>query len=385
MDTIIARSDVEAFSHIPDLFKSDAAANTLDYIFNYLGHKSLLIVKENGRIFQIKLRPSRLGAHYVDYLPSNLKHKENIRILGCIAKEFDESKPDDDMVTLNIFQKYGTDVDDGIYFVSPTDSLILRKDLTDPWIHVVRSRTLPITTKSHAFLPILAMSSHRDYRDVPIVDYDDYLFIEDAQRGTPEFTDADVNLAWETKRSLAVFRGSSTGCGWTAATNTRLAAVKLSKTAPTLLDAQLTKITAMEKFHIDAGPGFVSRSDFKTGTPIDFVRFSDYKYILHIDGNVAAYRLAKTMLLGSVILLVESGSTLWFQHHMKPGVHYIPIKEDLSNLLAAIKWCQANDVLCKQIAQQGRALAKWVLTPETVRRELAIATRLAKFEAIWGT
>ena len=35
-------------------------------------------------------------------------------------------------------------------------------------------------------------------------------------------------------------------------------------------------------------------------------------------------------------------------------VHYIPIKEDLSNLLEKIKWCRENDSKCKEIARNAR-------------------------------
>ena len=36
--------------------------------------------------------------------------------------------------------------------------------------------------------------------------------------------------------------------------------------------------------------------------------------------------------MGSVILLVDSPYTLWFQDKLKEYEHYVPVKDDLSNL-----------------------------------------------------
>ena len=59
----------------------------------------------------------------------------------------------------------------------------------------------------------------------------------------------------------------------------------------------IRKITKNMKVHKTRRAGYVSSKLYKEATPMKFERFSDYKYILQIDGNVAAYRLAKTMLL----------------------------------------------------------------------------------------
>ena len=40
---------------------------------------------------------------------------------------------------------------------------------------------------------------------------------------------------------------------------------------------------------------------------------SNHKYILNIDGHVKAFRLGNELRMGSVILLVDSPYTLWFQ------------------------------------------------------------------------
>ena len=92
---------------------------------------------------------------------------------------------------------------------------------------------------------------------------------------------------------------------------------------------------------------------------VDYVSMHDqtsYKYIVHIDGHVAAYRLSKELSFGSVILKVDSlyDYQLWFLQWFKPWIHYIPVKKDLSDLAERITWCKRNDSKCKSIAENAR-------------------------------
>ena len=85
-----------------------------------------------------------------------------------------------------------------------------------------------------------------------------------------------------------------------------------------------------------------------------------YKYIIHVDGHVSAYRLTRELYSGSVILLVKSYNNykLWLTPLLKPWVHYIPINKDLSDLISKIDWCINNDIKCKKIASNALKLAK---------------------------
>jgi hypothetical protein len=218
------------------------------------------------------------------------------------------------------------------------------------------------------------MSGHKDYLDVPIVNYDDL----DIIKGKTTWNDSKIELDFSKKKSMAVFRGGSTGCGWTAETNPRLNAVQLSKQHPDLLDAQLTTITSTMKIHKTRRAGRVNSKEFRVGSRISFEEQSHYKYILHLDGNVGAYRLAQWMLLGSTILLQESGSTLWFQYHMKPWTHYVPINDELNDLIEKIKWCQTHETECRTMAHNARTLALKVLTKESLYKELDHAIETAR-------
>jgi hypothetical protein len=94
---------------------------------------------------------------------------------------------------------------------------------------------------------------------------------------------------------------------------------------------------------------------------------SKYKYIIHVDGNVNAYRLLATMLTGSLILRVTSQYTSWVDHMMQHKVHFIPVKADLSDLLDVIRWCRQNDDKCREIANNGMEFARSILSKKYIQ------------------
>ena len=81
---------------------------------------------------------------------------------------------------------------------------------------------------------------------------------------------------------------------------------------------------------------------------------SEYKYIVHVDGHVSAFRLSLELSMGCVILLVDSPWKIWYRDLLKEGEHYVSVKSDLSDLIEKIKWCRANDAECEKIAKNAR-------------------------------
>jgi hypothetical protein len=53
----------------------------------------------------------------------------------------------------------------------------------------------------------------------------------------------------------------------------------------------------------------------------------------------------------------ETEKFQWFYSGLKPFVHYIPIREDLGDLIEKIKWARENDEKVKQIAIRGQQFA----------------------------
>ena len=120
----------------------------------------------------------------------------------------------------------------------------------------------------------------------------------------------------------------------------------------------------------------VMNTSLLSGEKMSMVDQSEYKYIIHIDGNVNAYRLLTTMLTGSLILRVKSQYTSWFEHMIHgfdidtpediQNKHFIWIKEDLSNLFSVIQWCNKNESICKILSKQCLKLANKISSNEFI-------------------
>lgn len=239
---------------------------------------------------------------------------------------------------------------DGVYLFSLTDAVILRKDGREPWPLVTGDRKLEDRYNFDSFIPIFAYSGQEGYWDIPIPTYDD-LFTTPLEA---------YELKWSNKKTVAVFRGSSTGCGITPETNQRL---KLATMKSSLLDVGITKYTEQLKFDAIEKLGKPKKVE-PVVEPISMEEQSRYKYIIHVDGNVVAYRLLNSMLTKSLILRVKSEYIHWTDHLMKPGQHYIEINSDLSDLKDKIDWCRTHDKECEKIANTGYEFAKSVLDDE---------------------
>jgi Glycosyl transferase family 90 len=210
-------------------------------------------------------------------------------------------------------------------------------------------------------------------RSIIETEHDDILF------PTRDFIDVVYNrdslikksrCDYTNKKPVAVFRGSITGNDRTI-NNIRVQAKILSLKYPSYFNYDL--VNTYKLYIFEPGVGFVhtliddkriyddAKSDW-----IDMYDLFDYKYILHIDGFVAAWRMTFEMFSMSVILKVDSPWVEHYYKHLKPWVHFIPIKSDLSNLISTIEWCRDNDDVCHTIAKNAYQFAIENFTKENL-------------------
>ena len=333
----------------------DALANTLKYIFD-LNHACYLICIIDSKATCYKLPGKALPKMYENTINKTLKRKHlfgkntTYRVMQCIMRPVKkvESTADELITFLN---NLGYMLPDGAYIWTASDSMILKKDRSGPW-PMIGDTTLKLGSK---FIPLLAYSGHTEFWDVPVINFDDMQY---GNKATPP-----AFVEWETKKPIAVFRGTTTGCGYTAETNMRL---KLSTMRSPDLDVGIVKHTNQMKFDPKEGLGTINPSAFPTVPLMPMSEQANYEYMIHIDGNVAAYRLLGTMMTGSLILKVDGPYTLWIDHLLKPLKHYVPVKADLSDLVEVVEWCKKHDAKCKKIALAGYEFAKNALTKDYI-------------------
>lgn len=259
------------------------------------------------------------------------------------------------------------EVPDVEFFINKRDFPVLTRDGTEPYHNIWDTEDKPLVSHAYdKYAPVLSMVTSSKYADIPIPTYEDWTMIQSSNDiQFPEARDYSqtVNKEWSTKRNTAVFRGSSTGCGVTVATNPRLKLAHLSwLTQPDdngvpFLDAGITKWNLRPRKI--AGQKYLRTIDI-TSLPFGLVsklsrtEQSNYKYIVNVDGHVSALRLSFELGMGSVILRVGSQWEIWYTKYLVPYEHFVPVKQDLSDLITQIKWCRANDSKCEQIALNAR-------------------------------
>jgi hypothetical protein len=361
--------------------------NTLKYVCEYLHHQSYMLCINNNDVLLCKLEMGTTAPVFKrilndasrniknnkqitdkqrktiqNYTPSGWDDDddwEGVRVMQCVVKKYDNKKNEHNEY-LDLIK--GLDLPNGVFILNLTDAIILRNDGKSPFTMVTGKIDLDPEYKFDKHLPILSMSGQRNYLDIPIPNYDD---IANFYKPTP-----NTKTNWSDKKiAKAVFRGGPTGCGYTEKTNMR---IKLAMMKSPLLDVQLsgkgpTIDSQSIRFDPKYGLGMLNTGIKSSNSFLTMADQSHFKYIIHVDGNVNAYRLLTTMMTGSLILRVTSQYTSWADHMMKHMVHYVPVKADLSDLLGVIEWCKKNDDVCKRIANTGMEFAKSVLNKEYIR------------------
>lgn len=333
----------------------------------YMSNVTTMIKRFRLHIDQLTGRP-RTGASDLEQYKSKLKKYQTLppykwRANNCILRFDSKVKDTGHAIMYNLFEELCQEraVPDIDIFVNRRDFPIITNDQTEAYNHIFGTKKQPLLSHSYdKYCPILSMVTTSRNADIPIPTGDDWT--REQSKQSKFFTDnctqhRKFTTPWVEKKEIAVFRGATTGCGVTIETNQRLKLAYLGTQHKDLLDAGVTKFNARPRKL--EGSKYLQTIDVKNiGLPI--VNFmtpeeqSTHKYIVHVDGHVAAFRLGLEMSMGSCILKADSPYRMWFSHMIEPWVHYVPVKRDLSDLIERIEWCKKHDSRCKKIAENAK-------------------------------
>jgi len=267
------------------------------------------------------------------------------------------------------------------FFLNRRDFPIITKNKSEPYYDLWDSYDYPLVSHNYdKYIPILSMSKTDIFADILIPTHEDWSRIQSVENKwfckSYRSCEENVEIKWEDKQNVAVFRGSSTGNGVTIDTNQRLKIAYLSYLKKIdksdnlpYLDAGITKWNLRIKKLMNIPE--LTVVDIHS-LPFDLVPFMSieeqckYKYIVHIDGHVSAFRLSLELKMGNVILLVDSGWKMWYSDLLKPYVHYVPVANDLSDIYEKIRWCKLNDDKCKEIVLNAKKFYETYLQKDGV-------------------
>jgi hypothetical protein len=262
------------------------------------------------------------------------------------------------------------------FFINLRDFPLLKNDLSEPYEEIYNSTNKKMEKQFifKNYTPVLSRSTTDKFADIAIPTEDDIyrisnkIFPDKCKNSYTKSNITDVEIKWENKLNEAIFMGQATGCGITINDNMRLKAAYLSLKYPQYLKAGITGWNKRLKKNKNKPLQIINPNDFefKKADKMSRKDISKYKYQLEIDGHVSPFRMSFDMSYNSVLLIVKSKYKMWFSDLLKPYVHYIPIKNDLSDLIDQIKWCTNNDDKCKKISKNAMDFYNKYLTKDGI-------------------
>jgi len=134
---------------------------------------------------------------------------------------------------------------------------------------------------------------------------------------------------------------------WAGNINSPLADVIESKTRPQLFSIGSKHNYDFDIRHIGPENGQIPKHDLNY---LSINKITFYRYLLDIGGNGYSGRLKYLMFSRRPILIIERKYVEYFYEDLIPFQHFIPVKEDLSDLLEMAQWLKNHKEEAEEIA-----------------------------------
>lgn len=181
---------------------------------------------------------------------------------------------------------------------------------------------------------------------------------------------ADIENYLKTAGSLETIgrtQPTTDKAGWVGNIYSPMADVPEFKTRPLLKEMGDKNPSLMEIIHVSpVGGQIVSVQNYMTLE--DQVR--RYKFLIDIGGNGYSGRFKMLLWSGRPVLLVKRRYIEYFYKHLVPYQHYIPVKEDLSDLLEQVQWCRSHPQQASEIGANALLFAKEHFSLENILRNV---------------
>jgi hypothetical protein len=211
-----------------------------------------------------------------------------------------------------------------------------------------------------AKMPILSMTQSAAHMNIL---YPDTMFLYWNGRRLPDhvwyrpptdYSRLHSAIPWRKRIPKLYWRG--TVAGWKSNSRGRL--VILGRLHPHLIDALPQRLVndAWTEHVTQSEGGWTDFSDaMRRGSPGNATEIFSYKYVIntHGNGNDWSNRFRSLLSTGAVVFKQESSLYEFWEWGLKPWVHYVPVRRDLSDLPKLLEWAQQNDSEAMRIAQAG--------------------------------
>jgi len=106
-----------------------------------------------------------------------------------------------------------------------------------------------------------------------------------------------------------------------------------------------------------------------TGNKMAMEELANFKYHIDIGGEGGTSEhnspgMLEKLALPGLLFHHVSGGVDWYHEHLVPWVHFVPVKEDLSNLREQFEWAEKNKEKAQKIAKEGTDFVRRMGMPE---------------------
>ena len=273
-----------------------------------------------------------------------------------------------------------------VLFYNRRDFPVITSDRTEPYKTIYgKDKDLGSEyPKDKPFVPIIGYCNYKGYEDILVPNYADWRLVNPG-RYYPSSCSGEVSTnystkPWDEKINEVIFRGSATGCGINAQTNKRIAVAELAQDND-VLNAKLTGLNNRDKIYGREGEEVLIgryEGNIKNTSSEDRMSplvQSGYKYVLHIDGHVAAYRLGRELDYNSCILKMNGYEDykLWFSDKLVPydeeernEDEAVVVNVKLDGMMSQIESIMNKDEISKKIAKNAKNLYNRIMTRDNM-------------------
>lgn len=194
----------------------------------------------------------------------------------------------------------------------------------------------------------------------------------------------EVDIPWDQKRNVGVFRGATTGnvnqrlpMRERCLENQRCQLVLMYHNS-SFVDAKFTNVLKQSKLPTEFDGITMTGSRFQLDELLEF------KVLIFLEGNDVSSGLKWGLYSNSVVLINKPSVSSWaMEELLEPWVHYVPLKDDLTDAETQIKWVIEHDREAKEIAIRGQLWIHDLLFDEHSERDNAAINQeiFSRYEA----
>lgn len=169
------------------------------------------------------------------------------------------------------------------------------------------------------------------------------------------------------RHNRIIWRGSLSGPDYptrsSCASFPRFRLLRLSQQFPAQVDARLTNHELVSPEDLGVLQRYL---EDQFGQPADCVppeTLAEYKYAISLDGAVAAWKRVPLILASGSVLLLQHHWSQFFYAALVPWAHYVPVDDELRNLLPVYRLLEDCPQLTESLGRNGTLVAEAVLNP----------------------